>query len=78
MIGGLLAALAILALGGRATDALRLQALESILERLPEAEARAWYETLRRRMRRVIVMRAVALASLLCIFYVLRRRLVGR
>ena len=78
MIGALLAVLAIVAFGGRATDKLRVAALESVLERLPEAEARAFYETLRRRMRRIVVMRAIALLALLCIFYVLRRRLVGR
>ena len=76
MITGLIAALAIIALGGRATDALRTAQIKSILDRLPEAEARAYYGDLKGRLRRVAIMRAVALASLLCLFYAFRHHLV--
>ena len=76
MIVGLFAVLVIVAVGTRATDALRLSQAESILSRLPEAEARAYYERLRRRVRKVIVMRALAVIALLCIFWVIRQRLM--
>ena len=76
MIISLFAVLVIVAVGGRATDALRLSQAESILARLSEADARAYYDSLRRRVRKVIVMRALALISLVCIFWVLRQRLM--
>ena len=74
---GLFAVLVIVAVGGRAIDGVRLSQAESILARLPEADARAYYDLLRRRVRRVIVMRALALCALLCIFWVLRHRLIA-
>lgn len=74
---GLFAVLVIVAVGGRAIDGLRLSQAESILARLPEADARAYYDLLRRRVRRVIVMRALVLGALLCIFWVLRHRLIA-
>jgi len=74
---GLFAVLVIVAVGGRAIDGVRLSQAESILARLPEADARAYYDLLRRRMRRVIVMRALALGALFCIFWVLRHRLIA-
>jgi len=76
MMISLFAVLVIVAVGSRATDALRLKQAESILARLPEAEARAWYDRLRRRVRKVIAMRALAVIALLCIFWVLRQRLM--
>ena len=76
MIISLFAVLVIVAVGGRATDALRLKQAESILARLPEAEARAYYDMLRRRVRKVIAMRALAMIAMVCIFWVLRQRLM--
>jgi hypothetical protein len=76
MMMALFAVLVIVAVGGRATDAVRLSQAESILARLPEADARAYYDVLRRRVRKVLVMRALTLLSLLCIFWVLRQRLI--
>jgi hypothetical protein len=77
VIATLVAILAAIAVGGRANDALRTAQMESILTRLPEDQARAYYDLLRRRLRRVVAMRALALVSLFCIFYVLRRWLVS-
>jgi len=77
MMIGLFAVLVIVAVGGRAIDGVRLSQAESILARLPEADARAYYDLLRRRVRRVIVMRALALCALLCIFWALRHRLIA-
>ena len=76
MIATLLAILGLIVVGGRASDGLRTAQLESILSRLPEDEARAYYDLLRRRIRKVALLRAIALASLVCIFYVLRQLLV--
>ena len=44
MMLALFAALVIVAVGGRAADGLRLSQAESILARLSEADARAYYE----------------------------------
>jgi hypothetical protein len=76
MMISLFAVLVIVAVGARATDALRLSQAESILARLSEADARAYYDVLRRRVRRTLVMRALALVALLCIFWVIRHRLM--
>ena len=78
MMLALFAVLVIVAVGGRATDAVRLSQAENILQRLPEDAARAYYDLLRRRVRRLIVMRALVLVAPLCIFWVLRARLVAR
>jgi hypothetical protein len=77
MMISLFTVLVIVAVGSRATDALRLSQAESILARLPEAEARAYYDILRRRVRRILIMRGLALIALLCIFWAIRRRLMG-
>ena len=77
MMIGLFTVLVIVAVGSRATDAVRLSQAESILARLSEAEARAYYDILRRRVRRTLIMRGVALVALLCIFWAIRRRLYG-
>jgi len=77
MIIALFAVLVIVAVGSRAIDAVRLSQAESILRRLPEDAAVAYYDLLRRRVRRLIVMRGLVLVALLCLFWVLRARLVG-
>jgi hypothetical protein len=61
--------LLIVAVGTRATDGLRVRQQEVILGKLPEPEARAYYAILRRRVRRVLVLRAVALLSVVVLFY---------
>jgi hypothetical protein len=75
MMMTLFAVLVVVAVGSRATDAVRLSQAESILARLPEDEARAYYDVLRRRVRRTLVMRGVVLVALLCIFWAIRQRL---
>jgi hypothetical protein len=77
VIISLFAVLVIVAVGGRAIDAVRLSQAESILARLSESDARAYYDVLRRRVRKIIVMRGLALIALLCIFWVLRQRLTA-
>ena len=77
MMISLFAVLVIVAVGTRAIDAVRLSQAENILQRLPDDAARAYYDLLRRRVRRLIVMRALALIALLCIFWVVRQRLIA-
>ena len=62
--------------GVRLRDGLRLRQQELVLAKLPEDEAVAYYEVLRRRVRNTRIMRAVALGSLLCLIYALRHGLV--
>ena len=76
MMGALVAVLLIVIVGGRTIDGLRRSEAENILARLPQADALAYYDALRRRMRRIVLMRALALGSLLAIFWSFRRRLV--
>ena len=77
MMISLFTVLVIVAVCARATDAVRLSQAESILSRLPEDEARAYYDVLRRRVRRTLIMRGVVLIALLCLFWALRQRLYG-
>jgi hypothetical protein len=76
MIGAWIAALAIVAVATRATDRLRTSQLESILTRLPAEEARAYYDRLRRRLRKVAILRGLTLAALVVLFWALRQLLV--
>jgi hypothetical protein len=55
--------------GTRAADGLRVKQQEVILRNLPEGEARAYYVVLRGRVRRIAVMRVIALLSLVALFY---------
>jgi hypothetical protein len=76
MIGTWVAVLAIVAIATRASDRLRTAELENILRRLPPDDARAYYDRLRRRVRKVALLRAVALAALVVLFWALRQLLV--
>jgi hypothetical protein len=75
MMGTWIVVLAIVAVATRATDRLRTAQLESILTRLPEDEARAYYERLRRRLRQVALLRGLTLAALIVLFWALRQLL---
>ncbi len=66
----------VLAVGTRAADALRLRQEEIILGKLSVADAHDYYEELRRRARRVRIMRAVTLASLILALLAARRRMI--
>jgi hypothetical protein len=68
-----LAVVLIVAFGTRLCDGLRLRQEESILHKLPVAEAYDYYELLKRRVRRVRVMRAVTLVSLVLALVAARR-----
>jgi hypothetical protein len=73
MFSAVLVVLLIVAVGTRATDALRVRQQEVILANLPEREALAYYAVLRARVRKVAVLRVVALASVVVLFYSYKR-----
>jgi hypothetical protein len=75
MVSTLVAVLLVVVVGARARDNLRLRQQEVVLAKLPEGEAVAYYEVLRRRVRNARILRAIALAALLCVFYTWRHGL---
>jgi hypothetical protein len=75
MLGTLILVLVIVAVGARFGDNLRVKQAEIILRRLPEEEAAAYYEVLKKRVSRVRLLRAATLASLFVLIFVGRRRL---
>jgi hypothetical protein len=78
MFTALLIVALIAAVGTRATDGLRVKQQEAILANLPVEEARAYYEILRKRVRRVAILRVIALLSVITIFYCYKARLAGK
>ena len=76
MLGTLVVMAIVIAVGTRASDAVEVRQQEVILANLPEAEAVAYYQLLRRRLRKVMVLRAIALVSMLVLFYSYKRSLV--
>ena len=74
MIATLLTTLLILAVGTEAGNRLIVRQQEAVLSKLSEADAAAYYDLLRRRARRVRTLRAVVVASLLCLLYAYRHR----
>jgi hypothetical protein len=62
--------------GTRARDELRLRQQELVLAKLERADAVAYYDVLRRRVRNARILRAIAVASLLCLIYAWRHGLV--
>jgi hypothetical protein len=78
MFPALLIVAVIAAVGTRAADGLRVRQQEAILANLPEAEALAYYQILRRRVRRVAILRVIALLAVITIFYCYKARLAGK
>lgn len=77
MLSTILVVLLVVAVGTRAADNVRVKQQEVILHNLPEPEARAYYAILRRRVRRVTLLRVVALLSLVALFYCFKYRFAG-
>jgi hypothetical protein len=75
MVSTLVTVLLVVVVGARARDNLRLRQQEVVLAKLPEGEAVAYYEVLRRRVRNARILRAIALAALLCVFHAWRHGL---
>jgi hypothetical protein len=72
MVSTLVTVLLILVVGTRASDNLTLRQQEIILSRLPEADGVAYYDVLRRRVRKIRILRALTLLSLLAMVYAYR------
>jgi hypothetical protein len=66
----------VILVGARARDTLRLRQQELVLAKLPREEARAYYDVLRRRVRNARILRAITIASMLCLIYAWRHGLV--
>jgi len=78
MSATLIIVLLLLIVGERAGDTLERRQHEVVLGKLPLPEAHAHYERLRRRSRRIRILRALTLASLLAMAYVYRHTLNRR
>ncbi len=78
MLGTLLMVVMVIAIGSRAGDNLRVRQQEIILSKLPEPEKLAYYDILRRRVRRINFLRAVALVSLVVLAYAYKNHLAAR
>jgi hypothetical protein len=78
VLSALLVVLLVVAVGTRATDKLRVRQQEVILQNLPQPEAVAYYRVLRGRVRRVALLRVVALASLVALGYCYKLRAAGQ
>lgn len=75
MLSTVLVIVLVIAIGTRASDAVAVRQQEVILRNLPEKEAVAYYEVLRKRVRKTAVLRAIALVSLVTLFYAYKYRL---
>jgi hypothetical protein len=67
----------IIAVGNHLADGLRVRQEEIILGKLPTAQAHAFYETLRQRVRQVRLLRAITLASAVLVLLAARRHFVA-
>lgn len=76
MIGTVVTALLLLAVGTRAGDRLIVRQQEIVLSKLPVAEASAYYDLLSRRVRRVRILRVIVVLSLFGLLYAYRHRKV--
>jgi hypothetical protein len=67
----------IIAVGNHLADGLRVRQEEIILGKLPTAQAHAFYERLRQRVRQVRLLRAITLASAVLVLLAARRHFVA-
>ena len=74
MLSTILLIFLVLGVGAHMADTLRVKQEEAILRRLPVGEAAGYYEVLRRRVRRVRILRAITMISLLVVMIAVRRR----
>jgi hypothetical protein len=77
VIGTLVVVLLIVAAGARLADEVKLRQQKVVLSKLPLPEAHGYYELLRGRVRRVRLLRAIALLAVLALGYAYRRSLAG-
>jgi hypothetical protein len=74
MLSTMLLVFLVLGVGAHMADGVRVKQEEAILRRLSLEDAHGYYEVLRRRVRRVRVLRAITMVSLLVVMVAVRRR----
>lgn len=74
MLSTLLIVFLVLGVGAHMADTIRVKQEEAILRRLPLEEAHDYYEVLRKRVRKVRILRAITVTSLLLVMLAARRR----
>jgi hypothetical protein len=74
-MGAVLVIAIVLIVGTRASDALEVRQQEVILENLSPREAAAYYDLLRRRLRKIMALRVIALAAAVTLVYCYKHRL---
>ena len=78
MSASVILVLLVLIVGERAGDVLERRQQEVVLGKLPISEAHAYYHRLRQRSRRIRLLRALTVTSLLAMVYVYRHTMTGR
>lgn len=68
----------VLALGNELTERLRVKQEELILQKLPTPEAAAYYEVLKRRVRKVRLLRGAVLVAMVVIAMAVKRIVLSR
>jgi hypothetical protein len=78
MFGSVLMVVLVLALGNELTERLRVKQEELILKKLPQNEAIAYYDVLKRRVMKVRILRGAVLVSLVVIAMAIKRIVLAR
>lgn len=78
MFGAMLMAVLVLALGTELTERVRVRQEEWILKNLPRDEALAYYEVLKRRVRKVRMLRGLVLLAFVVAAMSIKRILLAR
>ncbi|MDZ4697321.1 MAG: hypothetical protein SGI86_19440 [Deltaproteobacteria bacterium] len=78
MLRGIIVAALILVVGNQLSERVRLKQEELILNNLPEQQAIAYYDLLRKRVRRTRILRAIVLASFMVTAMAVKRIILMR
>jgi hypothetical protein len=78
MLRGIIVAALILVVGNQLSERVRLKQEELILNNLPEQQAVAYYDHLRKRVRRTRILRAIVLASFMVTAMAVKRIILMR
>lgn len=78
MFGSVLIVVLVLALGNELTERMRVKQEELILQKLPQSDAIAYYELLKRRVLKVRVLRGAVLIALVVIAMAIKRIVLAR
>lgn len=73
MIRAFVIAMAIVALGSEFSERVRIKQEEAILRKLPEAEAVAYYEILKKRVQKVRIMRGLVLVAMVVLVFAVKK-----